>query len=644
MKYYEVLVSSARFHGNEPLTYAFSEPLEVGCIVTVPLQQQKVLGIITSAVAKPTFNTKEIVRVVTTTPLPKQLLELHHWLAGYYPAPGGQLLSLFLPSSLQQKTKPQAKKPIKTYTPPELPPLKSEQEHAIAAILASKSSSLLHGETGSGKTRVYLELAQAAHSGGKSAVILTPEIGLTPQLVDTFKQVFGEQVVIMHSNLTPADRRNAWLKILLSTEPLIVIGPRSALFTPLKNIGLIVMDEAHDAAYKQEQAPHYVASRVAAMLAHLHNARLVLGTATPLITDYYTFKEKGLPIVRMQSLAASQDKADLTVNVVSLSDHDLFTRSRWLSNELLEQVENNLAQKGQSLIFLNRRGTARLVLCEQCGWQALCPNCDLPLTYHGDTHQIRCHTCGHHEPAPSSCPVCSSPEIVFRSIGTKSIVNELARLFPRAKLQRFDSDNKKAERLEQHYEAVKAGEIDILVGTQLLTKGLDLPRLSLVGIVLADSGLYFPDYTAEERTYQMLTQVIGRVGRGHRAGHVILQTYHAESPAIQAALSGDYESFYTAQLVERQRYGFPPSYYLLKLQCARASRKTAQTTSETLVGELKKLPKIEVIGPSPAFAEKAAGKYTWQIIVKAKERQKLLDVIKQLPANWNYDIDPLHLL
>jgi primosomal protein N' (replication factor Y) len=426
---------------------------------------------------------------------------------------------------------------------------------------------------------------------------------------------------------------------------LIVIGPRSALFTPLSNVGLVVLDEAHDVAYKQEQAPHYLASRVAATLARLHGAKLVLGTATPLITDYFTFSSKQLPILRMQSLAAATDDHELRAIVVNLRDTNLFTRSRWLSDPLLQMIETNLSKHEQSLIFLNRRGTARLVLCQQCGWQALCPRCDLPLTYHGDTHSLRCHTCGHREVTPAACPVCKATDIVFRSIGTKSLFDELSRLFPKARLQRFDSDNKKSERLEAHYTAVRDGEVDILVGTQLLTKGLDLPKLSLVGIVLADSGLYFPDYTAEERTYQMLSQVMGRVGRGHRAGTVIIQTYHPESPTIQTALDKDFTSFYDTQLKERELYGFPPFYHVLKVSCTRASRKSAEQASGKVAELLRQaVSHLEVIGPTPAFSEKANGKYTWQLIVKAKGRHQLLEAIKHIPANCSYDIDPLHLL
>jgi primosomal protein N' (replication factor Y) (superfamily II helicase) len=334
-------------------------------------------------------------------------------------------------------------------------------------------------------------------------------------------------------------------------------------------------------------------------------------------------------------------------NVINLRDQNAFSRSPWISNQLVSLIGKALSSQQQSLIFLNRRGSARLVLCQICGWQASCPRCDLPLTYHGDQHHVRCHTCGFQKNAPNACENCGSPDIVFRSIGTKSLVLELQKLFPKARIGRYDSDNTKAERLDQHYAAIKAGEVDIIIGTQLLTKGLDLPRLSVVGVVIADTALYFPDYTAEERTYQMLSQVAGRVGRGHQIdpGHIVVQTYHPESPTIQAALTRDYESFYRQQLLEREQYHFPPFYHTLKLVTSRANSKTAESAANVFTDQLRTQNLlIEIIGPSPAFTERINNRYFWQIVIKAKNRAELINVISLLPAGWSYDIDPTNLL
>lgn len=649
MYYYEVLVSSPRYHGDSALTYEFNDLLAIGSVVVVALQRQNVLGVVRNKVEKPSFVTKPITELVTQGGLPNYLLELIDWLKDYYPAPLGQLLGMFLPASLlkNSKTKPQTKKETEN-SKKELPKLTltSDQKKAVQSIMANKSrASLLHGDTATGKTQVYLELAKKIIDEGQSVIVLTPEIGLTSQLVNSFNQQFSGHVHLLHSNLTPLQRRRTWLSIARSKEPLIVIGPRSALFSPLKNVGLVVLDEAHDSAYKQEQAPYYQATRVAAKLSELHQARLVLGSATPLISDYYTFATKGLPIVRMEQIATDSAANSADIKVVNLRDQQQFSRSSWLSDRLVAALTDNLEKNQQSLLFLNRRGSARLILCKVCGWQAVCPRCDLPLTYHGDRHEILCHTCGFSDNVPTSCPVCQANDIIFQGIGTKSLFAEVARLFPKARISRFDGDNKKSERLEAQYETILNGEVDILVGTQMLGKGLDLPRLGLVGIVMADSSLSFPDYTAEERTFQMITQVLGRISRGHLAGQAIIQTYHPDSPLIDSAIKKDYQKFYEGQIKERKLYDFPPFKYALKLHCSRASSKAAELAATKLADELSKtVSKIKIIGPSPAFIEKKNNQYHWQIIVMAAERSRLVTIIKDLSSNWYYDIDPSHLL
>ena len=644
MYFYEVLVSSQRYHGVEPLTYSSEKPLIIGIVVTIPMGRQTVLGIISSEVQKPVFVTKSILNAVTDTPVPYELVQLHAWLMSYYPGPSGLITQLFLPSSLASSAR---KKTETTKSLPEaigLPKLTAEQNSTIGKIQQGTGSFLLHGDTGTGKTRVYVELTKSQLELGNSALILTPEIGLTPQLAQSLEQSFPGRVIIVHSTQTSAERRDSWQRIHATTEPVVVIGPRSALFAPIHNLGVIMVDEAHDGAYKQEQMPYYQATRVAAQLAHLHKAKLVLGTATPLVHDYYAFSAKQLPILRMEE-SATANTVEAIVDVIDLTKREHFSRSPWLSNQLVAQIEESLGEKNQSLVFLNRRGTARLVLCQNCGWQATCPRCDLPLTYHGDHHHLRCHTCGYTTSTPNTCPECDSTDIQFKSVGTKTIVDELTRLFPKAKIQRFDSDTKKADRLEQHYESVKAGEVDILVGTQMLSKGLDLPKLAVVGVVIADTSLYFPDYTADERTFQMLRQVIGRVGRGHTKGHVVIQTYSPDSATIQSAVSRDYASFYEAQLAERKLYRFPPFYFMLKVSLERASQPAVTKAAQDLAEQiLRSGAAIELSGPAPAFVERTAGKYRWQIVIKAKQRAELLKVIALLPKTCSYDIDPSHLL
>ena len=664
MYFYEVWVRSNRYHGSDALTYQSEQQLDVGALVLVPLQRQDVLAVVTKKVAKPTFKTKAITKVYSLPAIPEQLLGLGEWLRTYYPAPLGIATQQLVPASLndnpsfQRKLESSSNKHpaqpdskstgsrIKSgMTTETLPPL-TKQQMAVLGCIKKPGTYLLHGTTGSGKTRVYVELALQTLQAGRSAVVLTPEISLTSQLAERFKQVFGDSVAILHSQLTPKERREVWQNTLQATSPLVIIGPRSALFSPLKDIGLVVLDESHEPAYKQEQAPHYQAGRVAAKLAQLHNATLVLGSATPSVGDYYLAEQKQKPILELTELAKASDHAPTDVKVVDLKDRDQLPRHPYFSQVLLESIEAALLKKEQVLLYLNRRGTARIILCENCGWQAMCPHCDLPLTYHGDQHLLRCHVCNHHEPAPAACPVCTHPSVVYKAMGTKAVAEEIARLFPGARVQRFDTDNTKAERFERHYDAVHAGEIDILVGTQLLAKGLDLPRLSTLGIVAADTSLAIPDFSANERTYQLLNQVLGRVGRGHIAGTAVIQTYQPDHPAIQAAISGNWREFYEAELESRKLFGFPPFVYLLKLTVRRASSKSTEKAAEDFTHEIRKAGlKVEIDGPAPAFHEKFQNKYQWQLVLKAKDRSQLLEVIKLLPSSgWSYDIDPIDLL
>jgi primosomal protein N' (replication factor Y) len=331
--------------------------------------------------------------------------------------------------------------------------------------------------------------------------------------------------------------------------------------------------------------------------------------------------------------------------VVDLKDRSEFNHSPVISDKLLTVMNDALAKQEQVLLFLNRRGTARSIICQNCGWQALCPNCDTALVYHGDSHKFRCHSCSYQMTSISSCPICNNTNIVFKSIGTKAIVSEVERLLPKARVRRFDNDNIKAERFEQQYKKVFQGDVDILVGTQTLAKGLDLPKLAVVGVIIADTSLYTPDYTSQERLYQLISQVIGRIGRGYRYGQAIIQTYSPDNPVLKAAISNQWNDFYSAELEERRRFMFPPFCYLLKLVCKRSNRQNAKNNAAALAIELRqKGLKIQVNGPTPAFHEKIARQFEWQLIIKSKQRGELIKVIKLLPSGWSYDIDPINLL
>lgn len=644
MNYFEVLIASSRFRRDEPLTYCSEDKISPGTLVQIPLGNRQALGIVVKSITKPEFEVKSISRDLGHK-LPGAIIKLANWMTEYYASSIGQIYSLMIPPDLasipRQVPEVSGNQHLET-----LAELNPEQAEIIEQIsLKSSGSTVIHGDTGTGKTRIYIELARRAILDKRNVLVLIPEIGLTTQLRRDFEQSFQGRVLVTHSGLTNAQRRNLWLKIMNASEPLVIIGPRSALFAPLDKVGLIVVDEAHESAYKQENAPYYDARRVAAKLANIHGARLVYGTATPSVSEYYLAEQVGAPILRLERLAASDKSIKSSVEIVNLREKSDFSRNPQLSDKLLDGISQALHNREQSLVFLNRRGTAKLILCQNCGWQALCPNCDIPLTYHGDHHQIRCHTCGYQCTAPSTCPECRGVDIIYRNLGTKSIVEALSKIFPTAKIQRFDTDSTKKERLENNYQAVSRGEVDILVGTQMLAKGLDLPKLGFVGIVSADTALGFPDYTASERTYQMLAQVLGRIGRGHRAGRAVIQTHQPGSPALNAAIAKDWQTFYASELKERRTYNFPPFCYLLKLTCSRKTINGAVRAANNLATELRtKFPNVEIIGPSPSFYEKFHGSYRWQIVVKAKKRSSLTDIMRALPSNWTADPDPSDLL
>jgi primosomal protein N' (replication factor Y) len=648
MPYYEVLVASVNYHGHDALTYNSDQELLPGQIVMVPLRSKQALGIVSQQVTKPGFSMKAIATSFKLPPMPEANLKLLNWLQKYYPAPLGSVTQLFLPKMLSEKliqATPDFSPNVNS--PATLPPLTAEQNNVLQVIGSKAGPYLLHGETGSGKTRIYLELTKQVIQNQQSALILTPEISLTSQLSGFIQSHIKRPVILLHSQLTEAERRTCWLTILKTKDPLVIIGPRSALFAPILNLGLVVVDEAHETGYKQEQAPHYSALRVASQLAILHHAILVMGSATPSVIDYFVAQSKQVPILRMANLASKIATPDpkLRPHLIDLKDHSQFTRANHISDQLAQAIGEALKRHEQSLLFLNRRGTARVIVCQNCGWQALCPNCDLPLTYHGDSHNSRCHVCGFKQATPTSCPKCYSSDILFKSIGTKSIVEEVRRLFPDAEIKRFDNDNNKIDSFSSQYETVKTGQVDILVGTQTLAKGLDLPHLSVVGVIIADTSLYLPDYTANERTYQLLYQVLGRVSRGHIPGQAFIQSYDPNNPTIQAAIKRDWTGFYKSQLSERQTFLFPPFCFLLKLTCRRARSSTAEATAVKLADKISRERfKIQVIGPSPAFHERIGGKYQWQLVVKAKQRGELIKIINLLPAGWSYDIDPMDLL
>lgn len=645
MKYY-LIAPAKTFHSSDNLlTYSSETPLKIGQIVEIPLGHQSTIGIVVKNTTQPDFDTKLITKIIYEQPLPKKLVDALFWLSSYYRCPLSTVIQAALPRGITKNRRGKLLE-APNITPIDNP-LNSAQRAAIRAIEENPANTiLLHGITGSGKTNIYIELCARTLAKNQSVILLVPEIALTSQLVRNFQQHF-KNITLLHSNLTESLRHQLWEKILTDNQPQVIIGPRSALFAPVQDLGLIIIDEAHEPAYHQEQNPKYSASLLAGKL-----AKTVLGTATPLISDYYLCKSHNA-IVEVNQLAIESDKRT-NISVIDLKDHSDFTKSRIISNQLIESIKASLANHTQSMLFHNRRGTAPMTICDKCGWQALCPNCFLPLVLHADAFQMRCHTCARNFPVPTACPECKNASIHHKGFGTKLIEDELHRLFPSAKIARFDMDTDDDLKLTKIYDEVYRGDYDIIVGTQMIAKGFDFPRLTTLGIVQADAGLSLPDFSSEERTFQLITQVIGRAKRGHQNSNIFIQSFQPDHPIISLASQSDYASFYNYLVQKRQQSKLPPYSFLLKLSVTykteTATVKNIRTLYKKVIQTTKQLQipenRIVVSPPMPAFHERTSTGYTWQLVVKAKSRQNLLDIFDHLPKNnyLHYDFDPISLL
>ena len=627
-------------------TYSSEERLPTGTIVEIEIGKAKSIGVVLQEVRCPDFEVKAIIKIIEKYPLPIELVQTTAWMSKYYATHQATVWQAILPSGLSKKRRnlnlstsvisPQ--KRIKNV-------FTTEQRTALHTIDNLHSGTiLLHGVTGSGKTLVYIEAVERALKEELSSIILVPEIALTSQLVAEFSTHFPN-VIVTHSKQTEAQRHAAWRKIISSNDPVVVIGPRSALFMPVQQLGLVVIDECHEPSFKQEQSPRYSALRVASVLANQHRAKLILGSATPAVADYYIAQQSKIPIITMTKPARA-DTIRPHVTLVDMTNRNNFTQHQFLSDPFLKSLNTALSKDKQALIFHNRRGTASTTLCQNCGWQAGCPRCFVPLTLHADKHKLSCHICGFSTKVPTSCPECHNADIVHKGIGTKRIENELQRLFPNKKIARFDGDTDIKSTVDERYDELKNGDIDIIIGTQVIAKGLDLPHLTMVGVVQADAGLSLPDYSSPERTFQLLAQVVGRVGRSSTPTEVIVQSYQPNHPSITNGLSQNYNEFYQRTISQRQKTNFPPFTYLLKLTCIYKTEAAAIKNAKNLAELLKShSEKIDIFGPTPAFYERVRDKYRWQIVVKSSRRQYLLELLTLLPpAHWQYELDPISLL
>ena len=563
--------------------------------------------------------------------------------------------------------------------PADPPTLTSDQQQVWSEIQTALKSGtgeafLLHGVTGSGKTEIYLRAVGEALESGRSAIVLVPEIALTPQTLRRFLARFPENLGVLHSQLSEGERYDTWRRAR-SGSLQVMVGPRSALFAPLAKVGLIVVDESHDESYKEHgQAPRYHARQAALEYARLTSSVCLLGTATPdLVTTFQAGRGEltrlSLPqrilghreVLRQQAkrlgvrsryqpAGGVAETIDLPpVRVVDMRQ-ELRAGNRSMFSRTLQRSLGQVLERGQqAILFLNRRGSTTYVFCRDCGHVMRCSNCDSPLTFHSARERLLCHHCGKDRRMPEQCPNCGSTRIKQFGAGTQLVQSEVEQLFPAARTLRWDRDTTRGKGAHDAIlSSFAAHEADVLIGTQMVAKGLDLPLVTLVGVVLADIGLNLPDYRSPERTFQVLSQVAGRAGRGLLGGHVVLQTYQPEHYTIQAAAEHNYEAFYQAELKLRRQLEYPPYRKLALLVFRHTSDEAAQSAAERLAGLLEAridelgVRRADLIGPVPAYFRRVRGEYRWMVVIRTSDPARLIP--DELPRGWTVDIDPVSLL
>src|SRR5213083_1170474 len=540
--------------------------------------------------------------------------------------------------------------------------LNQEQTNAlkeIALALDSPEKSrpiLLHGVTGSGKTEIYLQTIRAALERGHTAIVLVPEISLTPQTVERFKGRFADMqdtVAVLHSHLSEGERHDEWHKIH-SGRARIVIGARSAVFAPLKSLGLIVVDEEHENTYKQEEAPRYHARDVAVVRAKIEKCVVVLGSATPSLESYHNattgkyrlatltqrIDEKQMPLMRIVDLRQERRKEKAAAI---------------LSEKLRAAIADRLEKSEQTILFLNRRGFSTSLLCSSCGEARDCPNCSVALTFHRHVARLSCHLCGHTAAVPKKCPACGKDALIYAGFGTEKVESTVSQIFPKATVRRMDADSMtRKEAYRETLRNFRTGKIDILVGTQMIAKGLHFPNVTLVGIINADLALHLPDFRAGERTFQLLTQVAGRAGRGETPGEVFVQTYTPFSPSIQFARHHDFAGYFQQELEFRERCDFPPFKHAILITVRSPHEGRAKLSAETLKRRLKEaLPEEFILGDAaPAPLEKLQGQFRFHILIRGEAIMRLSrlvhETLDKLPfpedVTVTVDVDPYQLL
>lgn len=659
-RFYEVAVNAPL---NKMFTYHFesTKPLPEGTMLKAPFGKQKLNAIILKEIPETEIETKSLILddEIQNVVLTKESLLWAKWLSEYYVHPIGQVLYHFFPP-LKRKEQKEVLHQAKTENPLTLSAEQTEVFNKIKPQIGSFSAHLLQGVTGSGKTEIYLQLIDEVLSLGKQALVLVPEISLTPQLEDRFKKRFGEdKIAVIHSQITARKRTNAWYDILENKKP-ILIGARSALFSNFKNLGIIIVDEEHDSSFKQDEKLKYNGRDAAMMLAKLHQCPIILGSATPSLETWNLAKENKLQLHKLSKRVFEQ--APPKVEILDLrSAKAVAGQEFWFTENLYEKISTHLNKGQQVALFLNRRGVAQTIQCFDCGHKMNCPNCDITLTLH-HKKDLLCHYCGYFEKKPERCPECNSEKLLDLGLGTEKVEQVLKELFPEKVIVRADRDSiENRDDMEDLIKSVEANEAHILIGTQMIAKGLDFPNLSFVGIILADVGLNIPDFRSSERIFQLITQVSGRAGRRKDLeGEVLIQSFNPEHSVFKQALQGSFDHFAQEELIEREVFKYPP---FSRISCLRVQSPSTLTTEEAcrwvqqkaaiLKSKYKEYEDVEILGPTPAPIQKIKNQYRHLFLLKSNKTLLVQKFFSQLTHTTNglpaktklsLDVDPLNML
>lgn len=638
--------------------------VKIGARVFVPFGPRTAVGYIVGFSDAPEVKeVKEIKSLIDREPiLTDEMLTLTKWIGENYFCTWGEAIGAAIPGGIKQGKEsigsrikiPEIKPEDHIKSEPHV--LGDEQDAALQEIAASidkeeHKTFLLHGITASGKTEVYLQAIEIVLQRGKQAIMLVPEIALTPQTIERFVSRFGHRVAVIHSHLTPAKRFLEWKKIKDGKAD-IVVGARSAIFSPMSRLGLIIIDEEHETSYKQDDVPRYHAREVAEERARINKCPLILGSATPSLESYYRAVNGDYKLIKItkrieERLLPKVKIVDMRMELEAKRKITIF------SKVLLDAIDKAINAGKQAIIFLNRRGFATFINCKKCGLVLKCRRCDAVMIYHFEEKKLICHYCNYQLTPPDICPKCKSGYIRYSGLGTEKVESELSHAFSHVKIARMDSDTTTQKGSHDRILAkFKAGEVQMLVGTQMIAKGLDFPQVTLVGVVSADSSLNLPDFRASERTFNLLTQVGGRAGRGEDGGEVIVQTYTPSHYSILAAAKHDYEKFYEEEIVSRKELHFPPFVSLVKVVVRARNEDLAEKAAIEFAEAMRAEDRNAMIaGPAPAPITRVRGYYRYNILLKGKEKKLMCDLIKKILTTYRkphgvliaVDVDPISM-